>query len=185
MDTLKQWIETSARDDEASCFFCGNIGVVYLGVKPSAMISVTEEKLHQCILLRKHLDFRVLSKEDGKYKIFVFHRKRLEETISKKNILHHLYRLGYEKKFKLDDYVLTLIGRLRSSEEFPHEIGFFLGYPVKDVLSFMGFLDLPLAKTMGWRMYGKTETSEQLYYQVKRTKAEIIQYAKQTQKRVC
>lgn len=185
MDTLKRWIENSTRDDEASCFFCGNIGVVYLGVKPSAIICVSKERLHQCSLLRKHLDFRIFSKTGGKYKIFVFHRRRLEETLSRKNILNHLRRLGYQKNYTLDDYVLTLVKRLRNAEGFPHEIGFFLGYPVKDVLGFMGLLDLPLVKTLGWRMYGNIKVSEQLYYQVKQTKTEIITYAKQTQRRVC
>ena len=44
-------------------------------------------------------------------------------------------------------------------DEFPHEIGFFLGYPTKDVLGFMGMNNLPLVGSGPWKMYGKLEES--------------------------
>lgn len=131
------------------------------------------------------MKFVVLEKRSEKYKVFVYNPQKLKETLNRKNILNHLKKLGYSKTFTLNNYVSTLVKRLKSSEDFPHEIGFFLGYPVKDVLSFMGLIDLPFVKTMGWRMYGNTVPSEQLYHQVKIAKEEIISYAKQTQKKVC
>ncbi|MBP1758183.1 MAG: hypothetical protein H6Q61_432 [Firmicutes bacterium] len=182
---IKEWVEISATDDVASCHFCGNIGVVYLGVKPAEIIHVSREKFHRCTLLRNQLEFRVLEMTQDKIKLFVFHRQRLEEILNKKNIHNHLKKLGYGEEFDLDAYVATLVGRLRSNGIFPHEIGFFLGYPVKDVLSFMGLIDLPLVKTMGWRMYGDTRISEELYYKVKNVKTEIINYAKQTHNNLC
>jgi hypothetical protein len=185
MDALiREWVEASAAQDVASCFFCGNIGVVYLGVKPAEIIYVSKEKFHRCIRLKHQLEFRVLEKTPEKYKLFVFNRRRLEETLQKKNIQNHLRKLGYGEAFDLDAYVQTLVIRLKGRETFPHEIGFFLGYPVKDVLSFMGLIDLPLVKTLGWRMYGDTRSSEELYHQVKHAKSEIIEYARQAQVRV-
>jgi hypothetical protein len=44
-------------------------------------------------------------------------------------------------------------------DDFPHEIGFFLGYPIKDVFGFMGLCDLPLVGNGPWKMYGKLEAS--------------------------
>ena len=43
---------------------------------------------------------------------------------------------------------------------FPHEIGIFLGYPLKDVEVFMGFSDQKLTKINGWRVYGDPEISD-------------------------
>jgi len=182
-ELIKRWIEASAADDVASSFFCGNIGVVYLGVKPAEIIHVSKEKFQRCILLRHYLEFRFLEKTQEKYKLFIFNRSRLEETLKKRTIHNHLKKLGYDEVYDLDTYVLTLVRKLQSKGAFPHEIGFFLGYPVKDVLSFMGLIDLPLGKTMGWRMYGDTRASEELYYQVRKAKTEIINYAKQAQNR--
>jgi hypothetical protein len=186
MDLLmQQWVKHCSTDNVASCYFCGSIGVVYSGMKPAEIINVSSEKLNQCVLLKEHVKFIVLGKKNAKYKLFIYNPEKLEETLNRKNVLNHLRKLGYSKTFSLNDYVSTLILRLKHSEGFPHEIGFFLGYPVKDVLSFMGLIDLPLVKTMGWRMYGNTIISEDLYYQVKKAKDEIINYAKQTQKKVC
>lgn len=182
---IKQWVKESTTNNVASCYFCSNLGVVYSGIKPAEIISVSAERLHQCIRLRNQVTCIILGKKGDKYKLFVYNPTKLEETLNKKVVLHYLIQCGYSETFNLSDYLNTLVLRLRNSERFPHEIGFFLGYPVKDVLGFMGLVDLPFAKTMGWCMYGNTKTSEQLYYQVKHAKDEIIHYAKQTQSIVC
>jgi len=178
---MKQWVKESTTDQIASCYFCSNVGVVYSGVKPAEIISVSEENLKQCSALCHSINYRILGKKEDKYKLFVYHPSLLEETLRNRIVLQSLRKLGYPEAFRLEDYVKTLVNRLQSIEEFPHEIGFFLGYPAKDVLSFMGLIQLPLAKTMGWRMYGDTKTSERVYFQVKHAKEEILHYAKQTQ----
>ncbi len=182
---IKKWIANSTTTDISSCYFCSNIGVVYLGVKPAEILNVSQAKLTQCILLKKPLRFKILGKKNDKYKLFVYNPKKLEETINNKYTLKYLKQLGYSKHFNLDNYVTTLTNKLKYNHSFPHEIGFFLGYPVKDVLGFMGLTQLPLAKTMGWQMYGNTDSSEQLYYHIKSVKDEILNYAKQTQIKVC
>ena len=186
MDSLiKKWIDKSTTSDVASCYFCSNIGVVYSGMKPAEIINVSADRFHQCVLLKNQLKFKVIGKKNGNYRLFIYNPASLKATLSKKSVLNHLKKLGYGQVFTLDDYVSTLITKLKHNENFPHEIGFFLGYPAKDVLSFMGLIDLPFVKTMGWRMYGNTYTSELLYQQVKNSKDEFIRYAKQTQKGVC
>ncbi len=179
---LQQWLKTSAAGLCDCCHFCGNIGVVYTGVKPSAIINLSEEALDRCILLREHLSFVVLGKRGARYSLFLYHPVRLSEILAKKCVRNHLRKLGYGETFCLQADLSTLFSRLRHGGTFPHEIGFFLGYPLKDVLAFMGLVDLPFSKAMGWRMYGETDTSEALYHQVKRAKAEIIHFVKQAQK---
>ncbi len=185
MDLLiKKWVENNITNDIGSCYFCSNIGIVFLGIKPSVIIYVSKENFNKCILLKNHLSFKVLGKKDEKYKLFLYNSVALEETLNRTIVLKYLRELGYSKHFTLHDYVSTLIYKLKYSEYFPHEIGFFLGYPVKDVLSFMGRINLPFVKTMGWQMYGNTKESEKLYYNVNKAKNEIINYGKQMQNRV-
>lgn len=182
---IQQWVRESTTKNIASCYFCSNLGVVYSGIKPAEILCVSEEKRNQCLLLRKQVAFIVLGKKDDKYKLFVYNPTKLEETLNQKTVLPYLIQLGYSEAFTLEKYIQTLVLRLQNNESFPHEIGFFLGYPVKDVLGFMGLVDLPFIKTMGWRMYGNTKTSEQLYYQLKHAKDEILHFSKQTQSVVC
>lgn len=54
-----------------------------------------------------------------------------------------------------------LIERIRSSEEFPHEIGLFLGYPPEDV---QGFLDHRPCKCSGcWKVYGDENKAKKTF----------------------
>lgn len=42
---MQKWVQDSTTSNIASCYFCGNIGVVYLGVKPAEIIHISTEKL--------------------------------------------------------------------------------------------------------------------------------------------
>ena len=54
-----------------------------------------------------------------------------------------------------------LIERVRASEEFPHEIGLFLGYPPEDV---QGFLDHRPCKCSGcWKVYGDENKAKKTF----------------------
>lgn len=59
--------------------------------------------------------------------------------------------------------LLELIRRLRAQEDFPHEIGLFLGYPPEDVL---GFIEnkAEKAKTVGtWKVYGDEKEAQRKF----------------------
>ena len=55
-----------------------------------------------------------------------------------------------------------LIDKLNSND-FPHEIGIFLGYPLKDVVGFMGYGKYQFCKTRYWRVYGDESISDAVY----------------------
>lgn len=46
-------------------------------------------------------------------------------------------KFGYSKLTTLGEYLMRLSKRLNENGDFPHEIGLFLGYPVKDVEGFI------------------------------------------------
>ena len=55
-----------------------------------------------------------------------------------------------------------LVERLRTQEEFPHEIGLFLGYPPEDVEGFMS--KKASARCVGcWKVYGDAERAQRLF----------------------
>ena len=61
-----------------------------------------------------------------------------------------------------------LIRRLSRSEDFPHEIGLFLGYPCEDV---RGFIDnkAACAKCVGcWKVYGDEEKAKKQFERFKK-----------------
>jgi len=55
----------------------------------------------------------------------------------------------------------------------PHEIGIFLGYPLKDVIGFMGHPSLKLTKINGWNVYGDSRLSDEKYIKFNNAKQQI------------
>jgi hypothetical protein len=78
--------------------------------------------------------------------------------------LEFLHVLNYPRFSNVDEYLIYLVEKIRF-HDFPHEIGLFLGYPLKDVLGFMGLVTLPYVKTQGWRVYGDEHISDSFYEQ--------------------
>ena len=55
----------------------------------------------------------------------------------------------------------------------PHEIGVFLGYPLKDVMGFIGHPSLKLTKVNRWRVYGHTKVSDVISQRILAAKKQI------------
>ncbi len=176
-EVMKTWIATCMEQGQESCYFCSNIGLVYTGLQPAMILSVTETQLNLLHALETSVRVVVLYKRDERYGLFVYHPNALSAVLTQAVVRRYLTKLGYPESFRLGSDLAVLTKRLREGEEFPHEIGFFLGYPVKDVLGFMGIVSLPLVQTRGWQMYGTTRISEQLYRRRKEAKSAFLHYA--------
>ena len=68
--------------------------------------------------------------------IYVYRRTRLQDDLGKSGVAAFLAQYGYQS---IDiDYALNrLRERFNAGEDFPHEIGLFLGYPLGDVIGFI------------------------------------------------
>ena len=64
--------------------------------------------------------------------------------------------------------VAHLARRVRSQEEFPHEIGLFLGYPPEDVRGFMENNACGQKCTGCWKVYGDEEAAKRRFDQYKK-----------------
>ena len=81
--------------------------------------------------------------------------------------LQDIEERGYETD-RPERCISELIRRLLEKEEFPHEIGLFLGYPPEDVRGFMenGTAD---CKCVGcWIVCGDSEAAQKLFTQYKK-----------------
>ena len=83
-----------------------------------------------------------------------------------------LNSLGYV--YCTPEEALSHLSTRISYESFPHEIGFFLGYPVKDVLGFMGILNIPLTFNGPWKVYGEKQASLQVVKSHRSPKASVV-----------
>ena len=61
-----------------------------------------------------------------------------------------------------------LIRRLRENDEFPHEIGLFLGYPIEDVVGFIRYAGKGCKLSGLWKVYGDAEAASRLFDRLSR-----------------
>lgn len=155
------------------------IGAVILGSKPSEIINVpgsNEEKKVKLVQIESffshcsRVTYRIITTPDGGKRVLFINEKSMDKVLSNKRCINFLKFVGYSSKYRLNDYMDELVYRLQS-EEFPHEIGVFLGYPLKDVLGFMGYGKNELVEIRNWRIYGDQKTSYEVYNNFMRDKA--------------
>ena len=85
--------------------------------------------------------------------VFVYRHDRLEQMLSDDAYQSFLAEAGYEDA-NLDDLLEQLSYRLRTQPEFPHEIGVFLGYPLRDVTGFIENHGRNFTCCGFWKSYG-------------------------------
>lgn len=102
----------------------------------------------------------VLNQNDRSILIYVYQKNRLEHLLSNSQIRHFLSQYGY-LSFNISDVLIHLKERLKDNE-FPHEIGIFLGYPLYDVKGFIK--DKNQYKIIGyWKVYGNIKNSRKIF----------------------
>lgn len=155
------------------------IGAVILGSKPAEIINVpgsTEDKEIKLAQIESffsscsRITYRIITTYDGGKRVLFINKKSIERVLSSKKCINFLKFVGYPSEYKLNDYIDELVFRLQC-EEFPHEIGVFLGYPLKDVLGFMGYGNKELVEIKNWRIYGDKDVSYKVYNSFMRDKA--------------
>ncbi len=137
-----------------------------------------------CLSMKEILDALKLSfhilKQDSESALVLFYAPELlKETLKNQETARTLEKLGYTDPASLEKSLETLSERCRNG--LSHEVGFFIGYPPKDVIGFLS--GKTPEETAGsrkrkgsWRIFGEAEESlrlMELYRKVER-KADII-----------
>jgi len=146
--------------------FFKRIAATVGGVKPAEILMIGEceyQELYPKYFRDNQSTPMVTIKQCcAKRQVLIYHRECLSKILNRKCTQLFLVSRGYPKDAAVECYIDHLVRRLRG-RSFPHEIGVFLGYPLKDVFGYMGLTSLPHTKTKGWCMYGDTSESEKLH----------------------
>ena len=93
--------------------------------------------------------------------VYLYRSDLLQGVLDKRSVAIILGRQGYERPQEIATVLNQLRNRLENGS-FPHEVGIFLGYPLKDVLAFMGQIRLAFACQGPWKIYGDPAASLEL-----------------------
>lgn len=113
-------------------------------------------------LNRKGLRIIPLKISDTYALIYIYRPSLLEEDLKDPIAKKIMGELGYTFK-SADRCVAELIRRLKTSSEFPHEIGLFLGYPPSDVLGFMRDPNKGVEEVGYWKVYSNVENAREAF----------------------
>ena len=94
--------------------------------------------------------------------IYIYRPGKLQSDLDVEEAKDILLRFGYEES-SLDGCISRLADRIYECDEFPHEIGLFLGYPPEDV---KGFIELGgrNSKASGyWKVYGDVDRAQKQF----------------------
>lgn len=101
---------------------------------------------------------------DGKALMYIYRPSGLHSDLSNKTASCLLQRKGYCTK-SCEGCIAQLCRRLQTQQDFPHEIGLFLGYPPEDVAAFMENNACGSKCTGCWKVYGDVDAAKQKFQQ--------------------
>lgn len=141
------------------------------GLKTASLFSCPFENVNEVrnsvrklngILVSKGLRVLPLQFRDNRALIYAYRPSRLSRDLRDSAARSLLKKLGYADNSP-ERCLVRLAKRLDENEEFPHEIGLFLGYPPEDV---RGFIENKAAgyKCVGeWKVYGDADKARQTF----------------------
>lgn len=162
------YIVSCRRNDNFIKWLVETLGPVLIGSKPAELLSFPkhEKELSKKIdSIEKHIGkckkiaYILFKNKNDSIKILFYNPQTLDDNLREYRNIKFLKSLGYPKKYDLKEYLEVLVSKMVDGF-IPHEIGVFLGYPLKDIMGFIGHPSLKLTKVNGWRVYGDPRLSD-------------------------
>lgn len=114
------------------------------------------------MLLKKGLRVLPLRYRNGTGLIYVYRPAHLQNDLQDEAAAALLAECGYCGN-NAGQCIAQLVKRLQTSEEFPHEIGLFLGYPTVDVQGFIQNKAQNFKCSGLWKVYGDVEQTQKTF----------------------
>lgn len=111
----------------------------------------------------------VLREREGRALMYLYRANELERALSSADIQSFLSGCGYGN-FDVETVLQLLRKRIGESEEFPHEIGVFLGYPLSDVVDFIANAGQNSICSGCWKVYSNECAALRTFAQFRKCK---------------
>jgi len=119
------------------------------------------------LLLKKGVRVMPLRFRNGRALVYLYRPSRLSRDLKEELACKLLSERGYSPDTP-ERCIVQLMKRMGENEEFPHEIGLFLGYPPEDVHGFIENKDEGCKCTGCWKVYGDEEKARKTFAKYKK-----------------
>lgn len=152
-------------------FLLVKTAAVRKGIKPGELLRVrhcyetkNEEGLRICLYRSDiydilGLDYIELKVEEGSSLVLFYNPEALRATLGERHNQRWLARRAYPVEAGSVDAMLGELVRRAQGAELPHEVGIFIGYPLKDVAGFIAKIPATPLHNGPWRVYGNARES--------------------------
>jgi hypothetical protein len=172
------WFDLAAHFNETrDCFaayLAMEVAEVVEGEKPGNLVNLVDrdricglnpyrlwKELGTSLLAGTGLQAMAMADRGDSLLLYLYRSDLLSELLQKRSVGIILERQGYLQPADLQAALQQLRNRVQDGA-FPHEIGIFLGYPLKDVLGFMGEIRLTFSSQGPWKIYGDPAPSQEV-----------------------
>ncbi len=152
------------------------------GIKTANMVAVDNKKHPDLVkdlaklneqLNKRGIKLEIICHCKRKTLVMVYRPSLLEKYINSPEIKKFLINEGYPKDGTLNENIEYLKTRLKNNE-FPHEIGAFLGYPIEDIYGFINHKNEGLLLTGDWKVYANADEAKKKFQRFSACRCALI-----------
>lgn len=179
---FRRFVDVKESCDEKNYFMhliAYNIAPTIHGLKASSILNFSKNKNNMYNLWQKYkveikqrfsIEFLELKKTNFNVIVLFYNEEIMFDIINNAENLEFLREQGYKVISNLDEYLYELKFRFQNS--CPHEIGIFLGIPLKDVKDFIQNKGCNYLLNGYWKVYNDKEYAKEIFklYDIARVK---------------
>lgn len=152
---------------------------VISGIKISNLLTIPAKSLRElsAVLKETELSFRILYPGRERLVILIYRETELKEYLEREEVMAFIDKCGYEtsdisKIFPV--FVKRYMRYMELKQDFPHELGLFLGYPIEDVEGFIKENGKNYLYSGYWKVYKDAELKIRLFKNYEKVQTEIV-----------
>ncbi|SFR86768.1 DUF3793 family protein [Anaeromicropila populeti] len=149
------------------------------GIREACICTIPDKCSEEVINLLEDtgISYRCIYHKREKCTLYLYREELLERHLERADIQEILIVYGY-KGLLMEDMIEQLSGRLHryymKENDFPHEIGAFLGYPGEDIKGFIENGGKNCILTGYWKVYQNLKRAKEIFEAFDRAKEEVV-----------
>jgi hypothetical protein len=152
-------------------------GITFAGIKAGSLVNIKEScfkcmPVYEKYFSQKGFRFVCLKGDEKRKLMFVYNYNQLNKILFNDDNKRFLEGEGYHYT-TVEEAVLNLQSRM-VNDDFPHEIGIFLNYPLEDVKGFMLSPNDGVKCVGYWKVYKDEEAKKKTFEQYNRCTDNIV-----------
>lgn len=149
------------------------------GLRPSSLLIISLEEYDVLIkILRKtKISYRMLLKNKDRTVVFLYDDERLEQYLSVESSEKLLMDMGYtdsEVSKVIAEFEKRYKNYYEGVQDFPHEMGIMLGYPIEDVEGFIRNKGRNFLYSGYWKVYENIEEKKHLFKKFEKARDNLM-----------